>query len=72
MYILIFHFFDIHILTFIYYRRWKIELAYNIAKNKLELQNFTGQSKIVVKQEFYGQMLMLNIAEDLKKKPIKR
>ena len=56
----------------LYYRRWKIELAYNIAKNKLELQNFTGQSKIVVEQEFYGQMLMLNIAEDLKKEANKK
>lgn len=51
----------------LYYKRWQIELAYNIAKNKLELQNFTGQNKIVVEQEFYGQMLMMNIAEDLKK-----
>lgn len=56
----------------LYYKRWKIELAYNIAKNKLELQNFTGQSKIVVEQEFYGQMLMLNIAEDLKKEANKK
>lgn len=51
----------------LYFRRWNIELAYNIAKNKLELQNFSGQSKIVVEQEFYGQMLMLNIAEDFRK-----
>ena len=51
----------------LYYKRWKIELAYDMAKNKLELQNFTGQNKIVVEQEFYGQMLMMNIAEDLKK-----
>ena len=51
----------------LYFRRWNIELAYNISKNKLELQNFSGQSKIVVEQEFYGQMLMLNIAEDFRK-----
>ena len=51
----------------LYFRRWNIELAYNIAKNKLELQNFSGQNKIVVEQEFYGQMLMLNIAEDFRK-----
>lgn len=51
----------------LYFRRWNIELAYNIAKNKLEIQNFSGQSKIVVEQEFYAQMLMLNIAEDLRK-----
>ena len=51
----------------LYFRRWNIELAYNIAKNKLELQNFSGQNKIVVEQEFYGQILMLNIAEDFRK-----
>ena len=51
----------------LYFRRWNIELAYNIAKNKLEIQNFSGQNKIVVEQEFYGQILMLNIAEDFRK-----
>ena len=51
----------------LYYKRWKIELAYNVAKNKLGLENFTGQSKIVIEQEFYGQMFMMNIAEDLRK-----
>ena len=39
----------------------------NVAKNKLELENFSGQSKLVVEQEFYAQMLMMNIAEDLRK-----
>ena len=51
----------------LYFKRWKIELAYNIAKNRLDIQNFSGQSKIVIEQEFYAQMLMLNIAEDLRK-----
>lgn len=50
-----------------YFRRWNIELAYNIAKNKLEIQNFSGHSQIVVEQEFYAQMLMMNLAEDFKK-----
>lgn len=56
----------------LYYERWKIELAYNIAKNKLEIQNFSGQSKIIVEQEFYAQMLMMNIAEDLRKEANKK
>lgn len=56
----------------LYFKRWNIELAYNIAKNKLEIQNFSGQSKIVVEQEFYAQMLMLNIAEDLRKEANKK
>ena len=56
----------------LYYERWKVELAYNVAKNKLELENFSGQSKLVVEQEFYAQMLMMNIAEDLRKEANKK
>lgn len=56
----------------LYFKRWNIELAYNIAKNKLEIQNFSGQSKVVIEQEFYAQMLMLNIAEDLRKEANER
>ena len=51
----------------LYFKRWKIELAYDIAKNKLDIQNFSGQSKIVIEQEFYAQMYLLNVAEDLKR-----
>lgn len=64
--------FTIEELGEIYFKRWKIELAYNIAKNKLDIQNFSGQSKVVVEQEFYAQMLMLNIAEDLRKEANER
>ena len=56
----------------LYFKRWNIELAYNIAKNKLEIQNFSGQSKVIIEQEFYAQMLMLNIAEDLRKEANER
>jgi len=51
----------------LYYKRWKIELAYDIAKNKLSIENISGQSRIVVEQEFYAQMFLLNIAEDIRK-----
>ena len=55
-----------------YFKRWKIELAYEIAKNKLEIQNISGHSKIVVEQDFYAQMYLLNIAEDLRKEANKK
>lgn len=55
-----------------YFKRWKIELAYDIAKNKLEIQNISGHSKIVVEQDFYAQMYLLNIAEDLRKEANKK
>ena len=51
----------------LYFKRWKIELAYDIAKNKLDIQNFSGQSKVVIEQEFYAQMYLLNVAEDLRR-----
>lgn len=56
----------------LYYERWKIELAYNIAKNKLEIQNISGHSKLIVEQDFYAQMYLLNIAEDLRKEANKK
>lgn len=55
-----------------YYARWKIELAYDIAKNKLNIENISGQSKVIVEQEFYAQMSLLNIAEDLSKEASKK
>lgn len=56
----------------LYFKRWQIELAYDIAKNKLEIQNISGHSKIVVEQDFYAQMYLLNIAEDLRKEANKK
>lgn len=56
----------------LYSERWKIEMAYDIAKNKLEVQNISGQSKIVVEQDYYAQMYLLNIAEDLRKEANKK
>lgn len=56
----------------LYFKRWKIELAYDIAKNKLEIQNISGHSRIVVEQDYYAQMYLLNIAEDLRKEANKK
>ena len=51
----------------LYFERWKIETAYNILKNKLNIENISGQSKIVVEQEFYASILMQNIVADIKR-----
>lgn len=50
----------------LYFRRWGIETAYDVIKNKLYLENFSGRKKIIVEQEFHAQMLLFNMAEDLK------
>ena len=46
----------------IYHMRWGIEEKYNDLKNKLEIENFAGNSEIAVLQEFYATMFLNNIA----------
>ena len=48
-----------------YFKRWKIELAYNTLKNKMKLESVSGKSTIYVKQDFLAQILVYNLAKDL-------
>ena len=50
----------------IYFKRWNIEKAYDVIKNKLEMENFSGYSKLAIEQDFYAQILLFNILEDIK------
>lgn len=50
----------------LYFKRWGVEIAYDVIKNKLYLENFSGRKKIIVEQEFYAQILLFNMVEDLK------
>ena len=43
-----------------------IETAYDVLKNKLCIENISGKKKIINKQDFYAQMLLFNMVEDLK------
>lgn len=45
----------------LYFRRWGIEVKYDELKNKLQLQNFTGDTKIAVEQDFYASMYLSNM-----------
>lgn len=45
----------------LYFQRWKIETCYEIIKNRLSLENFTGESVLAVKQDFYATMFISNI-----------
>ncbi len=38
----------------LYARRWGIETYYDVLKNRLSLENFTGLSALAVKQDFYA------------------
>jgi hypothetical protein len=46
----------------LYFERWKVETAYDLIKSKLELENFSGKSKVSVLQDFYATMYLANIA----------
>lgn len=50
----------------LYYKRWGIELAYGVIKNKLNVENISGKSKLVIEQDFYAQMLLFNMLEDIR------
>jgi hypothetical protein len=44
-------------------------IAYDIAKNKLKIENFSGRKQITIEQEFYAHILLLNMIEDLNPRP---
>lgn len=50
----------------LYFKRWGIETAYDVLKNKLHIENISGRKKIIIEQDFYAQMLLFNMVEDLK------
>lgn len=51
----------------VYFMRWKIETSFDIIKNKLQIENFSGNSKLAIKQDFYAQILLFNMVEDIKR-----
>ena len=50
----------------VYFKRWQIEIGYDILKNKLHLENFTGKTKITIEQDFYAQIYTFNVLQDIK------
>lgn len=50
----------------LYFKRWPVEVKYDIIKNKLELPNFTGWSSNVIRQDFWISMLLANVAATAK------
>ncbi|QGG49369.1 Transposase DDE domain protein [Heliorestis convoluta] len=46
----------------LYFKRWGIEVKFDELKNKLQLQNFTGETELAVKQDFYASMYLANMA----------
>lgn len=50
----------------LYSERWQIEKGYDILKNKIHIENFTGKRRIIIEQDFYSQILMYNMLIDYK------
>ena len=45
----------------LYFRRWGVEKAYDVLKNTLEIESFSGRTETAVKQDFYAHMLASNL-----------
>jgi hypothetical protein len=46
----------------LYFKRWGIETGYDALKSKLQMENFSGKTKIAVEQDFYATVFLLNMA----------
>ncbi len=44
----------------LYFLRWGIELYYDLLKNRLSLENFTGLTALAVKQDFHATIFLTN------------
>jgi hypothetical protein len=44
----------------LYSKRWGIETYYDLIKNRLKLENFTGLSALAIKQDFYATIFLTN------------
>ena len=47
----------------LYFLRWGIETKFNDLKSKLQIENFTGATKIAIEQDFYASIYLSNMAE---------
>lgn len=45
----------------LYFKRWGIELEYNILKNIFKIENFTGLTQIAINQDFFATLFTSNI-----------
>lgn len=45
----------------IYHKRWGIEGRYNVLKNLLDIDNFSGTEKEIIEQDFYATIFIANL-----------
>jgi hypothetical protein len=44
----------------LYFMRWGVEKAYDVLKNALQIENFSGRTETAIRQDFYIHMLTAN------------
>jgi hypothetical protein len=49
----------------LYFKRWPVEIKYDIVKNKLQLENFNTRTVDGIQQDFYAAMYLTNFAASL-------
>lgn len=54
--------FDVMDFKKLYFKRWGIEIKFNELKNRLQIENFTGDTQIAVEQDFYASIYLSNMA----------
>ena len=45
----------------LYFMRWGIETKYDELKNRLEIENFSGTTKVAIEQDFYASIYLSNM-----------
>lgn len=50
----------------LYFKRWSIETKYDMLKNKIQIEKFSGATKQTIEQEFYAALFLTNMASLLK------
>lgn len=53
--------FDVADFKELYFKRWGIEVKYNELKNRLQIENFSGETPIAVEQDFYATVYLSNM-----------
>lgn len=45
----------------LYFKRWEIEKSYDTLKNKLQIENISGKTDLVVRQDIYATIIVFNM-----------
>ncbi|MFP3154319.1 transposase [Lachnospiraceae bacterium ZAX-1] len=48
-------------IKYLYHLRWEIETAFDLLKNRLHIENFTGTKPIIIEQDIYAAVYLSNI-----------